>query len=402
MDMKFSDADLAFRDEVRDFLNEKFTDKLKTGAARTPGVFVEPDLALEWHQALNDKGWVAYTWPKEYGGTNWTPSQRYLFEKELSAAGAFIPSPISMRLIGPVICEYGTPEQKERFLPRIRSAEDFWCQGYSEPSSGSDLASLSTKAVSDGKKYTINGSKIWTTHAQFANWMFCLVRTETAARKQEGITFLLIPMDQPGVEVSPILSMSGDHEVNQVFFDNAETGVENRIGEEGQGWEIAKFLLTNERGGSCFGPKALAHVKQLQEIAQTVPSGINGAMSGDTDIMTRLAELQLSAEALEFTELRILASISQGRDPGPESSLTKLISSNLRQDIQAVESELYAYCGLQLPYARPLYGNEAPEPVGTHAAQNALARFLNGRAMTIYGGSNEVQKNIIAKRVLGL
>jgi len=393
MDMEFSDGDLAFRDEVRDFLKEKFTDKLKTGAARTPGVFVEPDLALEWHQALNDKGWVAYNWPKEYGGTNWTPSQRYLFEKELSASGAFIPSPISMRLIGPVICEYGTPEQKERFLPRIRSAEDFWCQGYSEPSSGSDLASLSTKAVSDGKKYTINGSKIWTTHAQFANWMFCLVRTETTARKQEGITFLLIPMDQPGVEVAPILSMSGDHEVNQVFFDNAETRVENRIGEEGQGWEIAKFLLTNER---------LAHVKQLQDVAKTVPSGINGAMSGDTDIMTRLAELQLSAEALEFTELRILASISQGRDPGPESSLTKLISSNLRQDIQAVESELYAYGGLQLPYARPLYGNEAPEPVGTHAAQNALARFLNGRAMTIYGGSNEVQKNIIAKRVLGL
>ena len=190
MNMEFSDADLAFRDEVRDFIKEKFTDKLKTGAARTPGVFVEPDLALEWHRALNDKGWIAYTWPEEYGGTNWTPTQRYLFEKELSASGAFIPSPISMRLIGPVICEYGTQEQKDRFLSRIRSAEDFWCQGYSEPGSGSDLASLSTKAVSDGKKYTINGSKIWTTHAQFANWIFCLVRTETTARKQEGITFL--------------------------------------------------------------------------------------------------------------------------------------------------------------------------------------------------------------------
>lgn len=402
MDMEFSKEDLAFREEVRTFLSENLTDRIRTGLVRTPGVFVEPDIATEWHRILNKQGWATYTWPAEDGGTDWSPTQRYIFEKELAEAGAFYPTPISLRLIGPVICAFGTPEQKERFLPGIRNADDFWCQGYSEPGAGSDLASLTTKATLENGKYTINGSKIWTTHAHHANWIFCLVRTDSTGRKQEGITFLLIPMDQPGVQVAPIKSMSGDHEVNQVFFEDAETSIENRIGEEGEGWKIAKYLLQNERGGTCFGPRALAEIERLKLYATTEPSGVNGAMSHDRVLAEKIAQLTLRAQALEVTELRVLADLAKGLPLGPQASLTKMIGANLRQDIQKLESELFGYNGLQLPYDRPLYGNSAPEPVGSHAAQNTLAKYLNGRAMTIYGGSNEVQKNIIAKHVLGL
>jgi len=402
MDMEFSNQDLSFRDEVRQFLSEKFSDRLRTGFLRTPGVFVEPDLANEWHRILNDKGWATYSWPEEDGGTNWTPTQRYIFEKELADADAFYPTPISLRLIGPVICAFGTPDQKDRFLPGIRNADDFWCQGYSEPGAGSDLASLKTKAELRDGKYIINGSKIWTTHAQHANWMFCLVRTNNEGRKQDGITFLLVPMDQPGITVTPIVSMSGDHEVNQVFFDNAVTGIENRIGEDGEGWKVAKFLLQNERGGTCFGPRALADIRRLKSYAGSAPSGVNGAMSHDRSFSQKLAKLTLRAKALETLELRILADITKGRELGAKASLTKMISSSLRQELQKLESELFAYSGLQLPYCRPFYGNSGPEAIDSPAAQNTLAKYLNGRAMTIYGGSNEVQKNIISKHILGL
>lgn len=402
MDMQFSSEDLAFRREVQEFLEENLTERLRSGFLRTPGVFVEPDLATEWHRILNNKGWATYTWPEEDGGTNWTPTQKYIFEKELADADTFYPTPISLRLIGPVICAFGTPEQKERFLPGIRNADDFWCQGYSEPGAGSDLASLKTKAELVGDEYVINGSKIWTTHAQHANWIFCLVRTSNEDRKQKGITFLLIPMDQPGVKVTPIISMSGDHEVNQVFFDNAISSVENRIGEEGEGWKVAKFLLQNERGGTCYAPRALAEIRRLRNYAGKAPSGVNGAMSHDRKFSENLAKLTLRAEALEVLELRILADVAKGRPLGAKASLTKLIAANLRQDIQQLESELFGYSGLQLPYSRPFYGNSAPEPIGCSAAQNTLAKYLNGRAMTIYGGSNEVQKNIISKHILGL
>lgn len=402
MNMQFSDQDLAFRDEVRDFLAENLTDRLRSGFLRTPGVFVEPDLATEWHRALNKKGWATYTWPVEDGGTGWTPTQRYIFEKELAEADSFYPTPISLRLIGPVICAFGTPEQKERFLPGIRNADDFWCQGYSEPGAGSDLASLKTKAELKNDNYVVNGSKIWTTHAHHANWIFCLVRTSNEGRKQEGITFLLIPMDQPGVKVTPITSMSGDHEVNQVFFDNAISSVDNRIGQEGEGWKVAKFLLQNERGGTCFGPRAIAEIGRLKKYSETTPSGVNGAMNHDRTFAAKLANLTLRAHALEVLELRLLADAAKGKQLGPKASLTKLIAANLRQDIQKLESELFAYSGLQLPYLRPLYGNAAPEPIGTAAAQNTLPKYLNGRAATIYGGSNEVQKNIISKHILGL
>ncbi len=402
MDMNFSQEDLAFREEVRDFLAEKLPQNLRDGARRTPGVFVEPDIGLEWHRILNDKGWVAPHWPKEDGGTGWTPVQKFIFEKECALAGAPALSILGLRLVGPVICAFGTPEQKARFLPRILSGDDYWCQGYSEPGSGSDLASLKTSAKLDGDEYTVNGSKIWTTHAHHANWIFALVRTDTTVKKQAGITFLLLPMNQDGVEVSPIMSMSGDHEVNAVFFSDAKTGVENRIGEEGAGWTIAKFLLENERGGSSFAPRLIQGIEKLEELAQTQPSGVNGAIAHDVRFRDRLARAKLEAEALEFTELRILAELAKGRAPGPQTSLVKLLGANIGQEIDTLRLELLGPDALQLPLERPLYGNEAPEPVGSEVAQTALGKFLNSRASTIFGGSDEVQKNIIAKTVLGL
>ena len=248
----------------------------------------------------------------------------------------------------------------------------------------------------------INGSKIWTTHAHYADWMFALVRTDPDVKPQRGITFLLVPMDQPGIEVAPILSMSGDHEVNQVFLADARTGVENRIGEEGQGWTVAKFLLENERGGSCFAPRLLRTIAEIGDLAREAPSGVNGALAHDSRFRDRLARARLEAEALEVTELRILADLAKGRAPGPQTSLAKLLGSNLGQRVDTLRLELYGYDALQLPLERPLYGNEAPVAIGDDGAQIAMSRYLNNRAATIFGGSNEVQKNIIAKSVLGL
>ena len=402
MDMEFSPEDIAFREEVRDFLAENLPDRLRDGARRTPGVFVEPDIGMEWHRILYKKGWVAPHWPKEDGGTGWTPTQKFIFEKECALAGAPGLAILGLRLVGPVICHFGTPEQKARFLPRILSGEDYWCQGYSEPGSGSDLASLKTAARLEGDEYIINGSKIWTTHAHHANWIFALVRTDASVKKQQGISFLLVPMDQPGIAVTPIHSMSGDHEVNAVFFTDARTGQENRIGEEGQGWTIAKFLLENERGGSCYAPRLLQSIDRLEELAQTQPSGVNGAIAHDARFRDRLARVRLEAEALEVTELRILAELAKGRSPGPQTSLVKLLGSNIGQQVDTLRLELLGNDALQLPLERPLYGNEAPEPVGSEYAQTAMGRYLNNRAQTIFGGSDEVQKNIIAKTVLGL
>lgn len=402
MDMQFSGEDIAFREEVRAFLAEALPERLRDGARRSAGVFVEPDIGLEWHRILYEKGWVAYHWPKEDGGTGWTPTQKFIFEKECALAGAPALSILGLRLVGPVICAFGTPDQKARFLPGILSGTVYWCQGYSEPGSGSDLASLSTAARLEGNEYVINGSKIWTTHAHHADWIFALVRTNTEVKKQQGITFLLVPMDQPGVAVAPIMSMSGDHEVNQVFFADARTDVGNRIGEEGQGWTIAKFLLENERGGSCFAPRLLQNIAELETLAKTQPSGVNGAIAHDPRFRDKLARVKLQAEALEVTELRILAELAKGRQPGPQTSLTKLLGSNLGQAVDTLRIELLGYDAMQLPLERPLYGNQAPEPIGSERAQTTMARFLNNRAATIFGGSDETQKNIIAKSVLGL
>ncbi len=402
MDMRFSAEDLAFRDEVRAFLDDKLNARLREGAANTPSVFVEPDLTREWQAILNEKGWLATLWPVENGGADFTATQKYIFEKECAIAGAPALPVLGLKLVGPVICRFGTPEQKARFLPRILSGEDYWCQGYSEPGSGSDLASLKTRAERQGDHYVVNGSKIWTTHAHHANWIFALVRTDPAAKKQSGISFLLVPMEQPGISVTPIVTMANDHEVNAVFFDDAVTPAENPIGEEGQGWTIAKFLLENERGGSCAAPALIAELDRIEGWARAEASGVNGPMIHDPLFSQRLARLRLEAQAFEVTELRILAELAKGRPAGPQTSLVKLISANLRQDINTLAVDLFGYDGLQLPVERPLYGNSAPEPIGSRQAQLAMPAYLNGRAWTIFGGSDEVQKTIIAKQVLGL
>ena len=406
MDLDLSPQDLAFRDEVRAFLAEHLTDAIRDGAAATPSVFVEPDIGQAWNAVLHRKGWLAYQWPKEHGGTGWSPVQRYIFEKECAEAGAPNLTVLGLKLVAPVIYTFGTAEQKAHYLPRILSGEDYWCQGFSEPASGSDLASLQCRAlrVSDerGDRYLLNGSKIWTTHAHWANRMFCLARTDASAHKNAGISFLLVDMNQPGISVRPILTLAGDHEVNQVFLEDVEVPVSDRVGEEGDGWKLAKFLLENERGGSCHAPKLAYDLRRIEADAQDQPDGHGGTMAGNAEWRRRVARIRLGVESLEMIELKILSEIAHGQKPGPQTSLVKLIASNLRQDIDLLAMDLLGLAGLELERQRPLYGANAPVPVHGPQSQVAAARYLNSRAWTIFGGTNEVQAGIIAKTVLHL
>jgi alkylation response protein AidB-like acyl-CoA dehydrogenase len=402
MDLEFTPAQLAFRDEVRRFLAEHLPERLRAAARVTPTVFAEADVARQWQQILYAKGWLAYNWPQEYGGTGWLPVERYLFEKECAIAEAPELPVLGLKLLGPVLHTFGTERQKASYLPRILSGEHYWCQGFSEPGAGSDLASLRTRAEPQGDHYVVNGSKLWTTHAHFADHMFCLARTDPDAKAQQGISFLLIDMRQRGVSVRPIRNIAGDHEVNEVFLDEVIVPRADRVGEEGAGWTIAKFLLENERGGSCHAPKLLADLGKLRELACAEPSSDSGALIEEPAFSTRLARLELEAQALEITELRILSQIAAGKPAGPQTSLTKLVASTLRQEIDALAVRLFGYAGLQLPQFRPLYAPDCPQPVHSAAAQVAAARYLNSRAWSIFGGSNEIQKTIIAKRVLGL
>jgi len=401
MKLSFSDQQLAFRDEVRAFLAAELTPLLQRGQRATPTVFAEPDIGREWQAILHRKGWLAYNWPVQFGGTGWSPVERYIFERECALADAPSLAVLSLKLLAPVLHRFGTPEQQQRYLPRILSGEDYWCQGFSEPQAGSDLARLKTRAVRDGDRYIVNGSKLWTTHAQFADHIFCLVRTDPAAKPQAGISFLLIDMNQPGVEVRPILGLAGDHEVNAVFLDNVEAPVTDLVGAEGQGWTIAKFLLENERGGSCHAPRLVTDLRRIRMGASQVQHGASPLIA-DPAFAADLARLEVEALALETTELRILAEIAEGRKPGPQTSLVKLVASTLRQQIDALELRRWGHAGLQLTRSRPLYGDDCPDPVWDKAAQVAPAKYLNGRAWTIFGGSNEVQRTIIAKTVLGL
>ena len=393
MDIDYSPQDAAFRDDVRAFLDAALPEAVRSGAAASPTVFVEPDIGQVWNAVLNAKGWLGYQWPKEHGGTGWPPLWRYIFEKECALAGAPNLTVLGLKLVAPVIWTFGSAEQKAHYLPRILSGEDYWCQGFSEPASGSDLASLQCKAVRNGDHYVLNGSKIWTTHAHHANRMFCLVRTDPDARKQAGISFLLVDLNR---------SAAGDHEVNQVFLEDVVVPVTDRVGEEGQGWTIAKFLLENERGGSCHAPKLCFDLDRLEEAARTESDGQGGVMADDPSWLRRLARARLAAQALEMIEIRIISEVAKGRQPGPQTSLTKLLASNLRLEIDLLAVDLYGPAGLQLEQYRPLYGPDAPAPIHSRAAQVAAPRYLNSRAWTIFGGTNEVQSNIIARSVLGL
>ena len=402
MDFSFSTEEEAFRLDVRAFLDEHLTERLRAGSRGSTGVFVEPDIGKEWQAILAKKGWLTYYWPEEFGGMGWTPTQRYIYEKELAINDApFLPV-MGVKLLGPIVCNFGTEKQKKEILPRIISGEDYWCQGFSETGAGSDLANLRTRAEKIDGNYVINGGKIWTTNAHHATHIFCLVRTDPNSSRQQGISFILVDLRQPGVEIRPIIGIAGDHEVNEIFFDNAVTPLENIVGEEGQGWAVAKFLLENERRGSCRAPKLLADIARVRALAEHTPNGHTGNLSNDHDFMRGLVDLELQALALEATEFRILADVSAGRTGGGKASVSKLIGSTLRQNVDVAALRVAGYAGLQLETQRPLYGNSAPEPIQSKSSQLAAPTYLNSRAWTIFGGTNEIQKTIIAKTVLGV
>jgi alkylation response protein AidB-like acyl-CoA dehydrogenase len=402
MALELSPADLAFRDEVRTFLAEKLTPELAAAAGRQAGVFADGELSRRWHRILYERGWVAPAWPKEYGGPGWTPLQRFIFDDECARAGAPQIPVMGLQMCGPVIMRYGTAEQKAYFLPRILSGEHYWCQGYSEPQSGSDLASLQTRAVRDGDDYVVNGTKIWTTHAQHANWMFLLVRTATEGKPQAGISFLLTPMDAPGISVRPIISISGEHEVNQVFFDELRIPVANRLGEENAGWTVAKHLLEFERGAGAAASRLGRMVDHARSIARKELGGEGSSVwTEDAAFRARLGALEIEIAGLAHAEAQAAATLSAGGDIGPTASLLKLQASTLQQ--RATELAMEALGPYAVADQRGALGYGANEPpVGPEHAVTPTAKYLNTRAATIYGGSSEVQRNILARTVLGL
>src|SRR5690242_10068928 len=395
MDLSFSPEEEAFRHEVREFIRENLPAKLK-GKVRRGDLETKEDY-LGWHKILHQKGWVAPAWPKQYGGPGWNVTQRYIFNEECAEAETPMILPFGVAMCGPVIYTFGNEAQKKKFLPRILSGEDWWCQGYSEPGAGSDLANLKTRAVRDGEHYIVNGQKTWTTLAQFADWIFCLVRTDPNVKPQEGITFLLIDMKSPGITVRPIIVLDGVREVNEVFFDDVRVPVENRVGDENQGWTYAKFLLLHERSGIAGVARSKNAIERLCEIAAA--EQVDGTPLIETDEFARkVAEVEVDLTALEFTELRALAAEAKGRPPGPESSILKIKGTEIQQRITELTLEAvgtYAY-----PDAHAFGENEYPP--GPENAVGAAGVYFNMRKASIYGGSNEIQRNIIAKAVLGL
>ncbi|MBO9559683.1 MAG: acyl-CoA dehydrogenase family protein [Caulobacter sp.] len=400
MDLELSSADLAFRDEVRAFLDVELTPALREVGRRMTSVFCDKDHSLAWQRILNARGWAAPTWPVEYGGPGWTDIQRHVFFTECARVHAPHLAPMGLRMAAPAIMRFGTPEQKARYLPRILSGEDYWCQGYSEPGAGSDLASLRMRAVPDGDDYVLDGSKIWTTHAHWATHMFCLVRTSTEGKPQAGITFLLIEMDRPGIRVDPIITLAGEHEVNQVFFDEVRTPRADRLGEENQGWTVAKHLLEFERGGG-YAAGLQAGLEGLRVQAGEEAGDETDRLIDDPHHRRRLAEAEIATLAIDMTERRVLSALTGGGNPGPASSILKAQGSEVLQRLDELAVDgLATYAAPHQPQARAP-GSNVP-PVGPEHGLTTMARYLNNRAASIYGGSNEIQRDIIAKLVLGL
>ena len=399
MDISLLPEHERFRDEVRRFLDGALDDDLRDGARFCPGVFQDYETNIRWHRILYEQGWIAPSWPKQYGGTGWDLMQRHIWTTEASLAGAPGVAPMGLGMCGPMLIGHGTPEQRAFYLPRILSGEDYWCQGYSEPGAGSDLASLKLRADIDGEHYVLNGTKIWTTHAHYANRMFCLVRTDFSGKPQQGITFLLLDMDTPGISVEPIVFVSGEHEVNQVFFDNVRVPRSNRVGAENDGWSVAKYLLEFERGGSGAA-RMQASLTRLKRLASLIRTEI-GSLADDPAFARKIASAEIDLTAIQYTEFRILAALSRGGSPGPESSILKNLGSNMSMRISELAVEAIGYYGSpHQPEARTVGSNVSA--IGPNEGIVALPNYLNYRAMSIAGGTNEVQKNIVAKLVLGL
>jgi alkylation response protein AidB-like acyl-CoA dehydrogenase len=406
MDLNFSAEDLAFRDEVRTFIADHYPAGLREKADE--GEEMSKEDFLSWHKALAAKGWAGIAWPVEYGGTGWTSVQRYIFAEESARADAMRLLPFGLNMVGPVIYTFGTPEQKAKYLPRILSGDDWWCQGYSEPGAGSDLASLRTKAErftgDDGKEYyRVNGQKTWTTLAQHADWIFALVRTDPNVKPQEGISFLLIDMKTPGITVRPIITLGGEHEVNEVWFEDVIVPVENRVFHENKGWTCAKFLLAHERTGIAGVAASKRGIEKVKDIARTEIDSFGDEaqpLLANPFFKRKVAELEVDLTALEFTELRTLAGEQAGKGPGPESSLLKIKGTEIQQRITELALEAVGHYGA--PYFRGFGEGDNEHPIGPDYAHRAAPTYFNMRKTSIYGGSNEIQRNIIAKMVLGL
>ncbi|MEO1552471.1 MAG: acyl-CoA dehydrogenase family protein [Pseudomonadota bacterium] len=407
MDLSFTPEDLAFQKEVRDWISENYTDELKRRNSLSKNGYLDKDGMLEWQRKLDEKGWFVINWPEEFGGPGLTAGQRYILNMEMAAAGTPQTSPMGKSMVAPVIMAFGNDAQKAEHLPKIKRSEIWWCQGYSEPGSGSDLASLQMSAVRDGDEYVLNGSKIWTTQAQWADWIFCLVRTSKEGKQQEGISFLIFPMDLPGISVSSLPTLDGptdnQQEINQVFFEDVRVKIDDAlIGEENKGWTYAKYLLQFERG-NAYAPglkNALAKTKKLASVEQS-----DGApLLQDPDFQRKIAAMEMKIEALNATELRIFSALSAGQSVGPESSMLKCAGSEAQQAIS--ELSLEAVGGYAAPFVQDTFavaraGANSDLATPDYAAPVAPSYF-NYRKTSIYAGSNEIQRNIMSKMVLGL
>lgn len=394
-------TDNAFRTEVREFLEQSLTPDIKRAGELMTSVFADFDATMKWHKILHQKGWIAPDWPSEYGGTGWTLNQRYIFQEECKLANAPSLLAMGLQMLGPMLIHYGTEEQKNYYLPRMLAGEDVWCQGYSEPGAGSDLASLSTAAVRDGDDYIINGSKIWTSYAQHSNKIFCLVRTSKEGKPQAGISFILVDMDSKGLLVEPIVGLDGTVEQCQVFFDDVRVPAANLVGAENQGWDVAKSLLEFERGGHNF---TIDHKKQMAKIRRQASSQYSAdhvLWEQNPVFKAKFADVAVDALALEFTELRVKGAFEAGGNAGALSSLTKVMGTEIGQRFNELSLEIMGEHAFvkQLDALLPDF---AGEPVGPACGLTTMAEYINNRASTIYGGSAEIQRDIIAKRVLRL
>lgn len=398
MDLSYTPQEQAFRAEVQRFLAQDVSAEIK--ARVRDGQHLSKADMEHWHAQLNARGWLANHWPKAYGGPDWNAVQRFIFEHECAIAYAPRIVPFGVNMLGPVLIKYGNEAQKRHWLPRILNGDDWWCQGYSEPGAGSDLASLKTSAVRQGDHYVVNGQKTWTTLGQYANMMFCLVRTDREAKSQEGISFLLIDMATPGIEVRPIITLDGDHEVNEVFFTDVKVPVENLVGEENKGWTCAKYLLTYERTNIAGVGFSVAALERLKLIAARVKK--NGRPLADDPLFAaRMAHVEIDLRNMETTNNRVIAAVAGGGAPGAESSMLKIKGTEIRQELTSLTRRAMGV------HARPLIA-EALEPgyrgayVGQPEASYAALQYFNNRKLSIFGGSNEIQKNIISKMILGL
>ena len=404
MDLVFTPEELAFQGEVRDWIAANMPKEVAEESRRSRSSHVSRERLVQWQRTLASRGWLCPNWPKEHGGPGWNSTQKFIFEMEMARADSPYLSSFSIKMVAPVLMKYGSEAQKKRFLPRIAAAEELWCQGYSEPGSGSDLASLRTRAVREGDHYIVNGQKIWTTNAHWADWMFCLVRTSNEGKLQEGISFLLIDMKTPGIKVEPIYLADGTrtpgrHEVNQVFFTDVKVPVENRVGEENKGWTYAKYLLEFERGGQAHGPRLRKAFRHLEDLAGTQLKD-GKPLPDDPAWREKMAALQIEIDAIEMNELSFYSSLKTGDAPGFMASVVKMRCTEAGQKITELAVE--AVASYAQPYTELRNYDSNIVPVGGEYVDDAAPRYFNQRKSTIYGGSSEVQRNLMAKAMLGL